>query len=84
MTVIPHRSIDHIQNRSSGRSNSVSSATLNTPSWPTTIDHGWSSDGVRVAGDLRPVERARRAGPRASRASTVASAGRTRACDLGE
>ena len=58
MTVIPHRSIDHIQKRSSGRSNSVSSATLKTPSCPTTIDHGWSAHGVAVAGDLRTVERA--------------------------
>ena len=42
-TVIPHRSIDHIQNRSSGRSNSVSRATLKTPSCATTIDQGWSA-----------------------------------------
>ena len=42
-TVIAHRSIDHIQNRSSGRSNRVSRVTLKTPSWPTTIVHGWSA-----------------------------------------
>ena len=58
MTLTAHRSIDHIQKRSSGRSKSVSRATLKTPSWPTIIDHGWSRSGVRVAGDLRPVERA--------------------------
>ena len=28
-------------------------ATLNTPSWPTTIDHGSSAAAVAVAGDLR-------------------------------
>jgi hypothetical protein len=39
-TVIPHSSNDHIQKRSSGRSKSVSSRTLKTPSWPTTTDHG--------------------------------------------
>ena len=83
-TVIPHRSIDHIQKRSSGRSNRVSRATLNTPSWPTTIDHGWSGGGIAVAGDLRPVERARAARPSPSRASSVAER-RPDACrDLGE
>ena len=55
MTVTPHRSIDHIQKRSSGRSKSASIATLKTPSWPTTIDPG---HGVAVAGDLRTVVRA--------------------------
>ena len=41
--MIPHRSNDHVQKRSSGRSNRVSSTTLKTPSWPTTTDHGWSA-----------------------------------------
>ena len=58
-TVIAQRSIVHIQNRDSGRSNSVSSVILNTPSWPTTIDHGWSAGGVRVAGDLVAIARSR-------------------------
>ena len=72
-TVIAHRSIDHIQKRSSGRSNRVSRATLKTPSWPTTIDHGWLGRRVAVAGDLRtgracPAPGRRRAAPGSSRA----------------
>ena len=81
--MIPHRSIDHIQKRSSGRSNSVSSATLKTPSCPTTIDHGWSGDGVAVAGDLRTVVRAGLPGRRRDARASPASAGRTRAATSG-
>ena len=83
MTPIPHRSNDHIQNRSSGRSNSVSSRTLKTPSWPTTTDHGLRRRRLAVAGDLGPIERARARPRSASRASTPASAGRSRAATSG-
>ena len=69
-TVIAHRSIVHIQNRSSGRSNRVSSETLNTPSWPTTIDHGWvGAASRRSPATWSPVARARARRPSASRPS---------------
>jgi hypothetical protein len=82
MTLIPASSNDHIQNRSSGRSKSVSSSTLKMPSWPTTTDHGrvdasprypatwgWSSvpAGPAAASDVR----------------TPASAGPSLACTSG-
>ena len=53
---------ENVQNRLSGRSNRVSSTTLNTPSWPTRIDHGCPSSvpDAAVAADLRPVEAAAR------------------------
>ena len=83
-TVIPHSAIVNIQKRSSGRSNSVSSATLNTPSWPTRIDHGCSARcRARVAADLRPAQ-ASRAGIPAEPLEQPARAGRTRASTCGE
>ena len=41
--VIPVSAIVNIQKWVSGSPNSVSIVTLNTPSWPTRIDHGWSA-----------------------------------------
>ena len=81
--VIPHRSNDHIQNRSSGRSNSVSRATLKTPSWATRTLHGPLGRRTAVAGDRvgraspgGPARRGRRESRRAparTRAATSAS-----------
>ena len=61
-TVIPVSAIVNIQKWVSGRPNSVSSVTLNTPSWPTITVHGWPAwpPDARVAADLRPVERSAR------------------------
>ena len=56
--------------RAAGRTGSAA-ATLKTPSWPTTIDHGCVAGGVAVAGDLGPVERARAARLRRARARSA-------------
>ena len=71
-TVIPVSAIVNIQKWVSGSPNSVSSVTLNTPSWPTSTDHGWSAPraDARVPADLR-------AGP-ASRADSRARGARGR------
>ena len=84
-TEIPHRANENVQNRLSGMSNSVSSTTLNTPSWPTRIDHGWPASGPApaVAADLGPVE----AATRVVAAQPLEDAGEGRAgprLDLGE
>ena len=81
--MIPHRSNDHIQNRSSGRSNSVSIVTLKTPSWPTTIAPRAVVARLAVAarparGELRTTRR--RPSPARGRGQAVADA----LGDLGE
>ncbi len=49
ITVIPVSAIVNIQKLVSGMSNRVRNRTLNTPSWPTRIDHGWPAPGPTPA-----------------------------------